>query len=89
MNHPYPIGTQIKSLRGERDQDNYDQERKAPPGSIGTVICADLNSYSRQGWTYGVEFPNGVFVFIDEADSINDPEKYQIIDQSPIVPRQL
>ena len=69
MNHPLKIGDYIETLVGERH---------APPGSVGKVISVD--HYPGQGWTYGVHFnDSGVWVFIDQQDSIHDPAKYRYL----------
>lgn len=87
MNHPLPIGTLIRSVRGEMDHNEDGTRRKSGPNAVGRVISADYYP-PHQGWTYGIQFPdNGPWVFIDQSDSIDDPTKYQLVesDQEPII----
>jgi hypothetical protein len=83
LSHPLPKGTKVRTLVGEQDEDEDGTVRHAPPGSVGEVICADYhpNGERPQGWTYGIEFPGGCWVFIDQSDSIDDPTKYQVVEE--------
>jgi hypothetical protein len=76
MNHPLPIGFKILAIDGECDRDGEDNERSTGSNAVGKVITAH-NYGSPQGWSYGVAFePSGVWVNIDQLDSIDDPKKY-------------
>lgn len=79
MNHPLPIGTKLKSLCGERATDSYDNEVSTGPDAVGTVVSSGLNA-APQLWSYVVDFPDhGIWVVIDQNDSIDDPDKYLIV----------
>lgn len=75
--HPLPIGTRIKSIAGEVDDPGDGTERKSGRGAIGKTILAD--HYKGQGWSYGVVFPSGTWVNLDEGDGLDDPRKYRIL----------
>ena len=76
LSHPLALGTKILSVKGEQDQDDDNTVRRTGPNAIGRVIAAD--HIPHQGWSYGIEFsPSGVFVFIDQRDSIDDSSKYR------------
>lgn len=69
--HPLKISQKILSVNGECDDNGI-----SPPGSIGVIISQ--YHYEKQGWTYGIEFPE-TFVFIDQNDGIDDITKYRLI----------
>lgn len=73
--HPLKCGTRIRSIQGECDEGD-NGPRSTGPNATGRVMTA--KHYPGQGWTYGVGFDSGVFVFIDESDGLDDPSKYVI-----------
>jgi hypothetical protein len=84
IQHPLPIGTPVQSLCGEQADDEDGNILRAPLGATGTVISVDEyrgGHPSPQGWTYGVQFPDGPWVFIDQLNGIDDPLKYRVTAQ--------
>lgn len=78
--HPLPLGTKVLSLRGEKADDENGDLQETGPNTVGKVISVDYSPHA-QGWTYGIVFqPNDVWVFIDQLDSIDDPDKYRILE---------
>jgi hypothetical protein len=79
-NHPLVPGTWILSVAGEQDSDDEsDEQRRTGPNAIGR-ITDDGRFYEGQGWSYSVVFePSGVWVFIDQADGLDDPTKFRLL----------
>lgn len=63
----FQVDSNVKALAGAHDEDpNTGQKRFVHVGDTGRVISVDY--YPRQGWTYGVVFPSGAWVFYDDHD---------------------
>ncbi len=60
------LGAKIVSLHGEKSDGPSGEPCECPAGSVGEITVKHY--YAAQGWTYGVEFPEGVFVFLTEAE---------------------
>jgi hypothetical protein len=61
------------TLAGEHDDGPDGNPRSCPAGTEGEVVSANL--YPAQGWTYGVVFEGGVFVFLTAAE-LSDATQY-------------
>lgn len=77
--HPLTLGSKVQTVRGETADDDNGDTRHAGPNAVGEVISVE-HSPHRQGWTYGVLFPGDVWVFIDQVDSIDDPDHYRVLE---------
>jgi hypothetical protein len=91
IRHPLSIGALLLSIAGERDwfiDNGQDIERETGPLALGRIVSVDDYRSNGQGWSYGVVFPGGCWVQIDEADGIDDPEKYRVFDALPPVDPQ-
>lgn len=73
--HPLPLGTRIISIEGEWDDDDG-TERYTGPNAIGEVMSN--NQHDGRGHVYGVLFPNGTSVFLDQFGELDQPG-YQIL----------
>lgn len=74
--HPLPLGFKIISIEGECDEGD-NGPRETGPNAVGEIITFAKYD-SREGYSYGIVFqPSGVWVHIDQQDSIDDPAKYR------------
>lgn len=74
--HPLPLGFKIISIEGECDEGD-DGPRETGPNAVGEIISR-AKFDSREGYSYRIVFqPSGVWVHIDQGDSIDDPTKYR------------
>lgn len=74
--HPLEIGTRIRSVQGEWDDDDGKQ-RHTGPDAIGEVISNEQRD--GRGFVYGVLFPNGTQVFLDQFGELDDMKRYEIM----------
>ena len=77
MLHPLTIGTRLISIAGEQDDDEDGAVRRTGSNALGTVQSVDR--YEAQGYTYGVVFENGTFVFLDQRTGLDRRELYQLL----------
>jgi len=79
---PLPVGTRIKSLKGEMGQSELFAcyEVETGPGAVGTVLTVD--DYQKpQGLHYSVYFEShGVDAVLYEHGELDDPTQYQVLD---------
>jgi hypothetical protein len=66
------VGTRIRTLKGEQDCDENDNERHAAPGEIGVVF-----RIGPEGCHVTFE-PSQVWVVLELAE-IGDPEQYEVL----------
>lgn len=79
--HPLPVGTRIVSILGELDSDEKDNDREAPPGSVGKVEGMERLKLATV-WNYRVTFPSGTWVFLNERE-LADDSRYTILPEEP------
>ena len=58
----FSVGDKVRILIHSYDDDGEGNERHVHPGDVGEVTSVDY--YERQGWTYGVVFKNGCWLFL-------------------------
>jgi len=68
----YFVGRLIRTLKGELDSDEHDQERVTPPGSVG--FLADENQPRQWAAHFG-----DAAVYLEEEGNLDDPEQYQLL----------
>jgi hypothetical protein len=75
MNNPIQIGTQVTTLHGENNSDEYSQPRHTAPNSIGTVehIDTDIRVPPGRDPLYHVIFPNGAWIILDTSEITRYP----------------
>ncbi len=76
MHHPLKIGDKIMSVGGEFSHDEEDSPRNTELNAVGLIVSVD--QYVDAGWTYGVQFRNKVFVFIDQSQ-LDDTNDYKLL----------
>lgn len=85
--HPLPVGARIKSIAGELDCDENDAFRDTGPDAVGEIL--DARFYDHQGWTYGIGFPNGTYIFLCQSDdNLTDPAAYLLGKPEVVAPAQ-
>jgi hypothetical protein len=59
------IGSLVRTLNGELDSDEDDNERRTPAGTVGRVTRISKSEYETD---YDVVFPNGAWVIYEECE---------------------
>lgn len=67
------VGQKIKTLDGDQDCDENDDERMVPPGSVGEVVRVEIEP---TGPHYHVRYPNGTWVVLEDEDL----HRYEVLD---------
>jgi hypothetical protein len=76
--HPLQIGHKITSIDGESDWSTSLQatERRTGPNAVGKVVSVDLYE-GDTSWHYGVTFPNGTTVILNESDLVSGAYEWE------------
>lgn len=78
---PLPVGTEVRTLVGERDDGDDGCVRYVPPGTIGRIYLVDPRPDAPEGkqWCHHVAFgEKGPHVILFESE-LNDPIQYEIL----------
>lgn len=73
----WPVGTRIRTLRGESAADADDVLQTVPPGTVGVITDVLTTSHGQP--YYAVTFADVVSVFLDPAE-LADPTAYTMLD---------
>lgn len=76
----YPVGSLVRSIGGEMDCDNEDNERHSGPNAWG-----DVRDWC-EGSGYSVVFVGGVWVHLEEEE-LDDASKYVVVTPAQMAER--
>lgn len=79
--HPLPPGTKIRSINGELDHDENDDERRTPPGSVGVIRLTEVWGEGAEygGFIYHTDFPDTGATVCLYPTEVDDAARYQIV----------